>query len=98
MGAKPIARVSAVIAVAAMLAGTAFVSAAGVAAAPDTQTDTKDPRSRRVCRTVMPSGSRLTTRICRTQAEWEEAQSKTQQGLLDQQMKEMTTNCAHCPR
>ena len=90
MSAKPFARLSAVMAVAAMLAGTAFVSATPLAAAPDKQTDTNDPRSRRVCRTVMPSGSRLTTRICRTQAEWEEARSKTQQGVLDHQMKETT--------
>lgn len=28
-------------------------------------------RSRRVCRDVSPTGSRLTRRICRTQADWE---------------------------
>ncbi|HST35484.1 MAG TPA: hypothetical protein VLK25_02490 [Allosphingosinicella sp.] len=91
MTTKPFARLSAVMGVAALLAATAFVGATGVSAAPDKQADTKDPRSRRVCRTVMPSGSRLTTRVCRTQAEWEEGRSKTQQGVLDHQMQESTT-------
>lgn len=89
MGRKPVARISAFMAAAVMLAGTAFVNAASVSAAPDTKKP--DDRSRRVCRTIMPSGSRMTTRICRTQAEWDESQNKSQDGLLQHQMKQQST-------
>lgn len=89
MSAKPIARLSALMAAAAMLAGTALVHAP-YASASDTKS-AKSERARRICRTVTPSGSRLTTRICRTQAEWDEGQDKTQDGLLQFQMKEQTT-------
>ena len=90
MARKPIARISAVMGIAALLAGTAFVGATGVAAAPDKDNAAKD-RSRRVCRTVMPSGSRLTQRVCRTQGEWDETQDKVQDGVLQHQMKQQTT-------
>jgi hypothetical protein len=46
--------------------------------------------SRRVCRTVTPAGSRLTRRICRTQAEWDDSQYRTQDGVLQQQMSTTT--------
>ena len=87
---KPIAKVSAAMAIAAMLAGTAFVSATSVSAAPDKQKSAAGDPSRRVCRTVVPSGSRLTSRVCRTQAEWDEARTKTQEGLLRTQTNEST--------
>ena len=41
--------------------------------------------SRRVCRTEIPSGSRLARRTCRTQAEWDESQYRTQDGVLRHQ-------------
>ncbi|HST35485.1 MAG TPA: hypothetical protein VLK25_02495 [Allosphingosinicella sp.] len=91
MARTPFARLSAAMSIAALLAGTAFIGATGVSAAPDKQADTKDPRNRRICRTIMPSGSRLTQRVCRTRAEWEEGRSKTQQGVLDHQLQETTT-------
>ncbi|HST35483.1 MAG TPA: hypothetical protein VLK25_02485 [Allosphingosinicella sp.] len=91
MSTKPLARLSSAMGIAALLAGTAFLGATGVSAAPDKQGDAKDSRSRRVCRTVMPSGSRLTQRVCRTQAEWEDGRSKTQQSVLDSQMGDGTT-------
>jgi hypothetical protein len=50
----------------------------------------KEDKSRRVCRTVTPSGSRLTRRVCRSQADWDATQQKAQDGLLDQQLKETT--------
>lgn len=50
----------------------------------------KDDTSRRICKVVMPTGSRMTTRICRTQAEWDRSMDKSQQGLLDQQTKQST--------
>jgi hypothetical protein len=47
--------------------------------------------SKRVCRTVVPSGSRLGTRICKTQAQWDDSRDKTQDNLLQFQMNEQTT-------
>jgi hypothetical protein len=41
---------------------------------------------RRVCRNIVPSGSRLTTRICKTKAEWDRAMDRTQESVLQQQM------------
>lgn len=49
-------------------------------------TTAQNDRSRRVCRTEVPSGSRLARRTCRTQAEWDESQYRTQDGMLQQQM------------
>jgi hypothetical protein len=49
-------------------------------------TTTQNDRSRRVCRTEVPSGSRLARRTCRTQAEWDESQYRTQDGVLQHQM------------
>jgi len=51
----------------------------------------KDDPSRRVCRNIIPSGSRLGSRVCRTQAQWDEARDKTQDGVLQNQMKEQST-------
>jgi hypothetical protein len=51
----------------------------------------KDDPSRKVCRNLIPSGSRLATRICKTQAEWDENRDKVQDGVLQFQMKEQTT-------
>lgn len=50
----------------------------------------KDDPSRRVCRNLTPVGTRLTTRVCRTKAEWDSAESKAQDGLLQHQMNNST--------
>jgi hypothetical protein len=50
----------------------------------------KEDKSARVCRTVTPTSSRLTRRVCRSQADWDSTQQKAQDGLLDQQLKETT--------
>lgn len=50
-----------------------------------------DDPSKRVCRTIVPVGSRLGTRVCRTQAQWDEARDKAQQGVLEHQMGPGTT-------
>ncbi len=60
------------------------------ASAKKAKADKNDP-SRRVCRSVVPTGSRLATRVCRTQAQWDEARQKTQDGVLDSQMGPGTT-------
>nr|WP_295373292.1 hypothetical protein [uncultured Sphingosinicella sp.] len=41
--------------------------------------------SRRVCRNLVVSGSRLSSRICRTQADWDKAMTDTQDAALQQQ-------------
>jgi hypothetical protein len=66
-----------------LLAGTAVASVAGEAGAAvqNESGATKKDRSRRVCRVVTPTSSRLTTRICRTQSEWDESADKTGESL-----------------
>ena len=50
----------------------------------------KEDKNRRVCRTLTPTSSRLTRRVCRTQAEWDASQQKTQDGLFESQMRDQT--------
>jgi len=75
------------------LSGGVATAAAAYEQAKTTQADT----SRRVCRTITPIGSRLTRRVCRTQAEWDDAQYRTQDGVLQQQMT-TTTQLEQAPR
>ena len=57
----------------------------------ETQTKTSEPdRSRRVCRNLTPSGSRMTRRTCRTQAVWNASMDRAQDGLLQYQMENAT--------
>ena len=51
----------------------------------------KDDPSRRICRNEVPVGSRLSVRVCRTKAEWDRGESKTQDGVLQHQMRNQTT-------
>ena len=51
----------------------------------------KDDANRRICRSVRPTGTRMATRVCRTQAQWDRSRDKTQDGMLQHQMKEQTT-------
>jgi len=89
MGKKPIVAASAAaVALAALWTGTAFAgrsapSAAGGAV--ETQITAKDT-SRRVCRNLVISGTRLTTRYCRTQAEWDQAADKAGRDVQDSQI------------
>jgi len=46
----------------------------------------QDP-SRRVCRSLTETGTRFSTRVCKTQAEWDEQMRKTQDSALDHQWK-----------
>ena len=50
----------------------------------------KDDPSRRVCKNVVRVGTRLSTRICRTQGEWARSMDKSQDGLLQSQMNDHT--------
>ena len=88
MRAKSVVKASALaIGFGALLAGT--VPAGDFAAAAKGK-KAKDDTSRRVCRVITPTGSRMTTRICKTQAEWDNSQDKTQDGVLRHQMNETT--------
>jgi hypothetical protein len=51
----------------------------------------KDDPSRRVCRNIVKAGTRLSTRVCRTQQQWDDAMDKTQDGVLQHQMGPGTT-------
>ena len=69
-----------------MAVAGANVAVAGVSAdsaTPNEQAARPDP-SRRVCRMTSPTGSRLSLRSCRTQAEWDEQRQRSQQGMEDQ--------------
>jgi len=70
---------------AAALVGAALLTGAGAApAGAMVQSDTKanQDRSRRVCRTITPTSSRLVQRVCRTQQEWDEQARATQDSVL----------------
>jgi hypothetical protein len=56
-----------------VVASAAFAAEASAAtvAGQEQPADAKDDASRRVCKMVMPTGSRLALRTCRTKAEWE---------------------------
>ena len=49
-----------------------------------------DDPSRRVCKNMIPVGTRLSTRVCRTQKEWAAGMDKTQDGVLKSQMTDST--------
>ncbi|HEX6375386.1 MAG TPA: hypothetical protein VFZ91_06665 [Allosphingosinicella sp.] len=76
------------LAIGALCAGTAL---AGEPAAAETQAKAgKNDGSKRVCRNLTPSGTRLTVRMCRTRAEWEASQDRAQESALKHQMNEST--------
>jgi hypothetical protein len=82
MEAKRMAAIAALaIGLGAMGAGIPLPGAAASAKSSAEKTD----KGRKVCRSLVPSGTRFSTRVCRTQAEWDEMQSKSQDSLLKQQ-------------
>lgn len=83
MGARQIITIAALaIGLGALGSGTAFADEPAATAQPKkAKTDT----SRRVCRSVVPTGSRMSSRICRTQAEWDRSMDKSQESLLHHQ-------------
>lgn len=87
MSGKPIATGSALtMGLAVLLAGAVLAPVTGAAAtgaSVEAQRKVNDERTRRVCRTVMPTSSRLTTRVCRTQAEWDESMREQQDSFLE---------------
>ena len=51
----------------------------------------KDDPSRRVCKNIVRVGTRLSTRVCRTQADWDSSMDKAQDGQLQSLLKDHTT-------
>ena len=88
MRMKRIAKATALaVGIGALLAGTL---PGGEYAASAKEKKAKDT-SKRVCKVVMPTGSRMTTRVCKTRAEWELSLDKTQDGVLQHQMGDGST-------
>jgi hypothetical protein len=61
-------------------AGAAAAQQDGATPAPEAG---KTPK--RICRSITPTGSRLTLRRCMSQAEWDARQDKAQEGMLKHQ-------------
>ncbi len=81
-----------IVAMAALAAGLGVLGAASAFAADSSQPKkAKDDPSRRVCRTIVPIGSRLTTRICKTQEQWDMARDKSQDSVLQHQTNNQST-------
>jgi hypothetical protein len=87
MNGKPISTGAALtMGLSVLLAGAVLVPVTGAAAtssAAEAQRKTNDARTRRVCRTITPTSSRLTTRVCRTQGEWDESMREQQDSFLE---------------
>jgi hypothetical protein len=82
-----------IIAIAALAIGLGTLATAPALAGDGTKKPklAKDDPSRRVCRNLVPVGTRLTTRICRTQEEWTSSMDKSQESVLRSQMTDQTT-------
>ena len=68
-----------------VLLGLALLLGSSAAASAEQPSRGKNDQSRRICRSVTPTGSRFTDRVCRTQAEWDRAEDKAQREAQDQQ-------------
>ena len=83
MTGKPIATGSALtLGIALLLTGTTAATVSSQAAAAGEAKSTDYDPSRRVCRSITPTPSRLTRRVCRTQIEWEEISREAQDSAL----------------
>ena len=78
-------------------AGTATSAAAESAAYAGEPNPTADA-SRRVCRRVQPTGSRLPERVCRSQREWDESAQKTRDGMDQSALHDSVGNLAEQER
>jgi hypothetical protein len=89
-----------IITIAALAIGMGALGAAPASAADDGASKPKkaEDTSRRVCRVVVPTGSRVNSRICRTQAEWNAAMDKSQESVLRHQTNEQSGMMADSSR
>lgn len=76
-------RVLALITGVALTIGASTIGA-GAASAAGEQPTARDDASRRICRMVTPTGSRLAIRSCRTKAEWDEEAAQSRRGAEEQ--------------
>lgn len=84
--------VTRIVTIAALAMGLGALSTAPAAAGDGAKPKlAKDDPSRRVCKNIVRVGTRLSTRICRTQAEWAKSMDKTQDGHLQSMLKDHTT-------
>ena len=75
MSAKPLLTAAAIaMGIGALWTGTA------IAGNDKAKLGSKDDPGRRVCRSVLPTGSRFTTRVCRTAAEWDKLAEEAGEG------------------
>jgi hypothetical protein len=87
MAAKTIGSVPKLAMAAAVLLGGALIGQEmSPSAAANAKTKADKKASKRVCRVVTPTGSRLVERICRTQGDWDVAEKQAQEGLMKQQI------------
>ena len=88
MSGKPISTGSAltmglsVLLAGAVMAPATAAAATAAGASVEAQRDPNDARTRRVCRSIMQTPSRLTRRVCRTQAEWDASMRDQQDSFL----------------
>lgn len=69
-----------------LLIAAAVAAQAAPAAGPDTEAKARLDGSRKICHTIRYLGSRLNVaKICKTKAEWDEAQADHERGVLDAQ-------------
>lgn len=63
----------------------AFAQPAATSATSSDNSARSGDTSRRVCRSLRPTGSRLATRVCRTQAQWDDIRKETQEFVQEGQ-------------
>jgi hypothetical protein len=101
MGMGSFVKAAAALVVASGIAFAGHAPAAGFgssdASAEAQEKTAKADRSRRVCRTIRGTGTRLSNRICRTQEDWDQSRDRSQEGLLEMQF-EQSTNYEQAPR
>jgi hypothetical protein len=81
-----------IVTIAALSLGLAALGTASAAAGEGAKSPKlgKDDPSRRVCKNIVPVGTRLSTRICRPQGEWASSMDKSQDSVLQSQMTDST--------
>jgi len=74
--------------VTAIATATALILPANIAIANNAgpSAEAAPDRSKRVCRNMTPTGSRMTKRVCRTQAEWDAEAERAARLLQDGQI------------
>ena len=73
-------------AIAVLLGGALIGQEMSPSAAANAKTQADKKKSKRVCRVVTPTGSRLVERVCRSEEDWNVAEKEAQDGLMKQQI------------